>query len=126
MKTKSEIGSRLPIRRGIVEAEAAMYVGIGVSKFRELVKAEIMPRPRLLDGARAYDVTELDAAFFNCPREGGDENQTNSWADSGNQDKSKDGLAYFREGSLQMETFIKAEPAAGRATESPANANGRK
>ena len=67
---KSEIGARLPIRRGLGEAEAALYIGLGATKFGELVKAGRMPRPRLIDGRRIWDIDDLDAAFRALPYEG--------------------------------------------------------
>lgn len=69
-RRKAEIAARLPIRRGLGEAEAALYVGLGSTKFRELVDDGRMPRPRVIDAARAWDVDELDAAFRSLPREG--------------------------------------------------------
>lgn len=77
--TKSEAASRLPIRRGLTEAEAAIYVGIGSTLFREMVSDDRMPRPRLLGSARSWDVDELDAAFKSLPRDGG--NIKNTWDD---------------------------------------------
>ncbi len=79
---KSAAAGRLPMRRGLVEAEAALYIGgLGATKFAELVKAGHMPRPRLLAGRRVWDVDELDAAFRSLPVEGApDENEgPNPW-----------------------------------------------
>lgn len=69
-RRKADIAARLPIRRGLGEAEAALYVGIGSTKFRELVDDGRMPRPRVIDGARVWDIDELDAAFKALPRAG--------------------------------------------------------
>lgn len=77
MKTKAAVAERLPIRRGLSEPEAALYVGIGATKFRELVKKGEMPRPRLLAGMRRWDVDDLDAAFKALPIEG----EESLWAD---------------------------------------------
>lgn len=75
---KGDIAARLPIRRGLGEAEAALYIGLGTTKFSELVKAGQMPRPRLIGGRRIWDVDDLDAAFRSLPLEiegvGGDAN----------------------------------------------------
>ncbi len=68
-RPKREVASRLPIRRGLSEAEAAIYVGIGATKFRELVAAGKMPRPRLIGDRRVWDVLDLDAAFSSLPLE---------------------------------------------------------
>lgn len=88
MTTKNIRASRLPIRRGLSEAEAATYVSVGTTKFREMILAGQMPRPRLLAGVRCFDVDELDAAFNNAPREGVIE-ISNSWADFRGGDKAK-------------------------------------
>lgn len=80
MTSKAAIAPRLPIRRGLSEPEAALYVGLGATKFRELVAEGRMPKPRLIDGRRIYDVDDLDAAFKSLPIEGG-EPRPNTWAD---------------------------------------------
>lgn len=69
-RRKADIAARLPIRRGLGEAEAALYVGIGATKFRELVEDGRMPRPRRLDGVRLWDIDALDAAFRELPIDG--------------------------------------------------------
>ena len=80
MPSKAATALRLPIRRGLGESEAALYVGLGATKFRELVAEGRMPKPRLIDGRRIYDVDDLDAAFKSLPIEGGEE-RPNSWDD---------------------------------------------
>lgn len=77
--TKAEAASRLPIRRGLTEAEAAIYVGIGSTLFREMVSDGRYPRPRLQNSAKTWDVDELDAAFKSLPRESG--KIKNTWDD---------------------------------------------
>lgn len=69
-RPKAEVAARLPIRRGLGEAEAALYVGLGATKFRELVADGRMPRPRLIDGSRVWDIHMLDAAFAALPLDG--------------------------------------------------------
>lgn len=69
MRGKAAIATRLPIRRGLSEGEAALYIGIGATTFRELVAEGIMPRPRLLRGRKLWDVDDLDAAFRSLPTE---------------------------------------------------------
>jgi excisionase family DNA binding protein len=56
-------------RRGLARTEAAMYLGISASKFDELVKDGRMPRPRIIDGRKLWDVYELDVAFDELPYE---------------------------------------------------------
>jgi excisionase family DNA binding protein len=74
------------VRRGLDENEAAVYLSLSPSFFRKLVEDGRMPRPRLADGRRIWDVEELDLAFKMLPREGGDadaifRSETDSWAD---------------------------------------------
>jgi excisionase family DNA binding protein len=74
------------VRRGLDESEAAVYLSLSPSFFRKLVEDGRMPRPRLADGRRIWDVEELDLAFKMLPREGGDadvifRSDTDSWAD---------------------------------------------
>jgi len=79
VKARDIVASRLPIRRGLSEPEAALYVGIGVTKFREMITLETMPKPRCIGTRRLWDVDDLDAAFRSLPIEG--EEETNSWDD---------------------------------------------
>jgi hypothetical protein len=81
--TKDMIAGRLVVRRGLDEVEAAVYLSLSPSKFRQLVMQGIMPRPRLAGRRRIWDVDELDRAFRELPREGGEasEEQASSWAD---------------------------------------------
>jgi predicted DNA-binding transcriptional regulator AlpA len=77
--SKSAIAPRLPIRRGLGEAEAALYIGLGASKFRELVIAGTMPRPRLIGTRRVWDIDDIDAAFRALPVEGEAAQDRNPW-----------------------------------------------
>jgi hypothetical protein len=79
--TKAAIGSRLFTRRGLSEPEAALYIGLSASKFRELVGTGIMPRPRLIGRRRVWDIDDLDAAFKALPFEGGEECEADTSAD---------------------------------------------
>ena len=72
MPRKAVIAASLPIRRGLDENEAAVYLSFSPSFFRKLVADKRMPRPRLAEGRRVWDVEELDLAFKALPREGGD------------------------------------------------------
>jgi excisionase family DNA binding protein len=86
MRAKAVIAGRLAIRRGLDESEAAVYLSLSPSFFRKLVEDGRMPRPRLADGRRIWDVEELDLAFKALPREGGDadvifRSEIDSWAD---------------------------------------------
>lgn len=79
-RARTEIVARLRSLRGMPAPEASAYLGLGETKFHEMVADGRMPRPRIADGKRLWDVDELDVAFKNLPREGG-ERPTDSWAD---------------------------------------------
>lgn len=83
MTTKATIAGRLTLRRGLDEVEAAVYLSLSPSKFRQMVMQGMMPRPRLAGRRKIWDVEELDCAFRELPREGGEasEDQASSWAD---------------------------------------------
>ncbi len=87
MPPKAIIAGRLPIRRGLDENEAAVYLSLSPSFFRKLVTQGKMPRPRLVGERRIWDVEELDLAFKALPREGGEtepifqSHDVDTWAD---------------------------------------------
>lgn len=80
--SKGAVAARLPIRRGLGEAEAALYIGLGASKFRELVQDGTMPRPRLIGNRRVWDIDDIDAAFRALPVEGETQQDWNPWHDA--------------------------------------------
>ena len=51
------------LKRGLRREEAASYVGVGASKFDELVERGDMPSGMRIDGCRIWDVRDLDEAF---------------------------------------------------------------
>ena len=57
--------------RGLSREEAARYVGIGTTKFDELVAARRMPKPKRIDGRTVWDRVALDACFSDLPDDGG-------------------------------------------------------
>lgn len=57
--------------RGLSREEAARYVGVGATKFDQLVADRRMPRPKRIDGRVIWDRIALDAAFSDLPEEGG-------------------------------------------------------
>ena len=69
------------------KALIASRLPLSPSFFRKLVADGRMPRPRLADGRRIYDIEELDMAFKALPREGGGEEpifvskEQDSWTD---------------------------------------------
>jgi len=50
-------------RRGLRRTDAALYVGLGPTKFDKLVKEGLMPKPVRIDGCVIWDVKLLDAKF---------------------------------------------------------------
>lgn len=54
--------------RGLCRALAAAYIGVGTTKFDEMVLAGTMPQPRVIDARRVWDRFELDEAFEALPK----------------------------------------------------------
>jgi predicted DNA-binding transcriptional regulator AlpA len=73
--------SRPVPRRGLSRVEASTYLGVSPSKFDELVKDGRMPRPRLIDSRKVWDVYELDMAFDELPRQDSPPITGSSWDD---------------------------------------------
>lgn len=57
--------------RGLSRREAAAYIGVGVTKFNELVVRGLMPPPKAIDGRCVWDRHQVDIAFEALPNEGG-------------------------------------------------------
>jgi hypothetical protein len=58
--------SSLPLSlapRGLSRVQAAEYIGVGVTKFDEMVGDGRMPRPKRIDGRTVWDRRKLDEAF---------------------------------------------------------------
>ena len=49
--------------RGLRRNAAARYIGIGVTKFDELVRRGLLPKPLRIDGCVIWDVKALDTSF---------------------------------------------------------------
>ena len=49
--------------RGLRAERAAAYLGMGKTKFLELVDKGLLPRAVLIDGLRIWDRLDLDVAF---------------------------------------------------------------
>lgn len=58
--------------RGLSREEAAAYIGIGATKFDEMVLDGRMPNPKRIDGRKVWDRLRLDSAFAALPTEGGE------------------------------------------------------
>ena len=55
--------------RGMSRDEAARYVGVGNTKFDEMVADGRMPRPKRVDGRVIWDRLRIEAAFTDLPEE---------------------------------------------------------
>ena len=49
--------------RGLNRETAARYVGVGTTKFDEMVHDGRMPRPIKIDGKVVWDIHKIDASF---------------------------------------------------------------
>lgn len=65
--------------RGLSRALAADYVGVGATKFDEMVRDGRMPKPKRIDSRQVWDRFALDAAFDALPGEGGASEDRNPW-----------------------------------------------
>ncbi|MBY0383253.1 MAG: hypothetical protein K2W78_15195 [Xanthobacteraceae bacterium] len=61
--------------RGLRRDNAAIYVGLSISKFGQLVADGRMPKPKRVDGSVVWDRFRLDEAFEDLPSE----DVTNPW-----------------------------------------------
>ena len=59
----SNIAYYSPWPRGLSREKAAQYIGIGTSKFDEMVKDGRMPSPKTINSRVVWDRHRLDAAF---------------------------------------------------------------
>lgn len=59
--------------RGMNREAAAEYVGVGSTKFDEMVADGRMPRPKRVDGRVIWDRLKIEAAFTDLP----DDNRIN-------------------------------------------------
>jgi hypothetical protein len=55
--------------RGMNREEAARYIGVGITKFDEMVADRRMPRPKRVDGRVIWDRFKLEAAFTDLPED---------------------------------------------------------
>ncbi len=70
-------GEPISPRRGLRRHEAALYIGVGATKFDEMVADGRMPKPKRVDGRVIWDRLALDLAFDDLP---GDAPEVNTWA----------------------------------------------
>ena len=60
--------------RGLHREQAARYIGVGASKFDEMVEDGRMPKPKRIDARKVWDRAALDNAFEALPDDGADKN----------------------------------------------------
>jgi predicted DNA-binding transcriptional regulator AlpA len=53
--------------RGLSREQAAEYVGVGITKFDQMVADGRMPKPKRIDGRVVWDRLQLDTAFSALP-----------------------------------------------------------
>lgn len=53
--------------RGLSREQAASYIGVGTTKFDEMVSDGRMPKPKQIDGRVVWDVRQVDVAFDELP-----------------------------------------------------------
>jgi predicted DNA-binding transcriptional regulator AlpA len=61
--------------RGLSRVQAAEYIGVGVTKFDEMVEDGRMPKPKRIDGRNVWDRIEVDEAFAALDDEAGPKNE---------------------------------------------------
>jgi hypothetical protein len=64
-------------KRGYSRLEAAEYIGVGTSKFDEMVADGRMPKPKQIDRRNVWDLHQLDLAFEALPD--GNEHAEDIW-----------------------------------------------
>jgi predicted DNA-binding transcriptional regulator AlpA len=70
--------SRLPVSlppRGLSRVQAAEYIGVGVTKFDEMVVDGRMPKPKRIDSRTVWDRIKLDEAFAALDDAAGSKNE---------------------------------------------------
>lgn len=55
--------------RGLSREDAARYIGVGASKFDQMVADRRMPKPKRIDGRVVWDRVQLDVYFSDLPSE---------------------------------------------------------
>jgi excisionase family DNA binding protein len=68
-------------RIGLSRAEAAEYVGVGVTLFDQMVADGRLPKPKLANSRKIWHRERLAEAFAEWPEEGQDKESANPWRD---------------------------------------------
>ncbi|SDR09855.1 hypothetical protein SAMN04515695_2752 [Pseudovibrio sp. Tun.PSC04-5.I4] len=53
--------------RGFSRVAAALYIGVCTSLFDEMVMEGFMPKPRIMNTKKVWDIRDLDKAFDELP-----------------------------------------------------------
>jgi predicted DNA-binding transcriptional regulator AlpA len=69
------------VRLGLSRAQAAEYVGVGVSLFDQMVTDGRMPKPKLINSRKVWQRQRLDEAFAELPEEGQGQDSSSPWMD---------------------------------------------
>ena len=69
------------VRLGLSRAQAAEYVGVGVSLFDQMVADGRMPKPKLINSRKVWQRQRLDEAFAELPEEGQGQEASSPWMD---------------------------------------------
>ena len=70
LKTNAVNPNKTHLKRGFNRSEAANYIGIGTTKFDDLVNQRRMPQPREIDKRAVWDAYELDVYLDQLPQRG--------------------------------------------------------
>ena len=81
MARRADVVAGLPVVFGLDRIQAAAAIGISATTFDQLVEDNLMPRPRMINTRKVWDVDELRQAFKSLPRDGEPVGGTNSWSD---------------------------------------------
>lgn len=81
MARRADIAAGLPVVFGLDRLQAAAAIGVSATTFDHLVNVNQMPRPRMINTRKVWDVDELRQAFKSLPRDGEPAGGTNSWSD---------------------------------------------
>jgi predicted DNA-binding transcriptional regulator AlpA len=70
------------VRLGLSRAQAAEYVGVGVSLFDQMVADGRTPKPKLINSRKVWQRQRLNEAFAELPEEGQGQESSSPWKDS--------------------------------------------
>lgn len=65
---------------GLSREEAAAFIGVGASKFDQMVDDGRMPKPKVVDGRRVWSRLSVAKAFAALPDEAGEVESDDVWA----------------------------------------------